>query len=113
MGGGKVSDSQRLSTLTVVVFQPWAPFSTHLWLCFFAFLLFSALVTLLTDSIMDIGDQFEDHEDSDDFDNPTLIGRYIKAVYLNTLGWVSAGPVNNPSSVPARLAALGTAERGL
>eukprot|EP00802_Teleaulax_amphioxeia_P007908 Tamp_07916.p1 GENE.Tamp_07916~~Tamp_07916.p1 ORF type:complete len:713 (+),score=98.31 Tamp_07916:42-2141(+) len=87
--------------------KPWAPFSTTLWLCFFAFLLFSALVTFLTDSVMDIGDEFEDHEDSDDFDNPTLLGRYTKAVYLNTLGWVSAGPVNNPTSVPARLAALG------
>lgn len=62
----------------------------------------------MTDCILDIGDDFEDHEDTDDFENPTTFGMYMKAVHMNLLGWVSGSPTNQPTSVPARIAQLGT-----
>jgi hypothetical protein len=61
----------------------------------------------MTDCVLDIGDVFEDHDDSDDFENPTTVGMYMKALYMNAIGWVSCSPMNQPTSVPGRMAAVG------
>lgn len=76
---------------------------------FFGFLFFTALITLFADSILDVGDKLEAHKDwkADDFENQTLVGRFAKCVYLSFMAYVSGGPLNSPSSVPARLAAVG------
>jgi hypothetical protein len=55
---------------------------------------------------MDLGDVWEPGEEVD-FPNPTLLGRYFKCLYNNTYAYVSGGPQNNPTSVPARLACIG------
>lgn len=87
--------------------RPWLPFSPDLWVCFFAFIAFASFVTFLTDTVFDLGDMYEPGGDAGDFQNPTKIGRYFRALQLNLLGYVGGGPQNNPSSVPGRLAALG------
>lgn len=102
-----MSSASWFNTMFDMLAAPWKPFTFDLWICFFAFIFFTSLVTLLTDGIFDVGDEFEDHEDTDDFENPTAVGMYCKSLYLNFLGYVSCSPMNAPSSVPGRLAALG------
>lgn len=78
-------------------------------MAFFAFLIFTAFVTLLADSILDVGDALDVGKDwkPNDFENDHTVSQFAKCVYLSFMGYVSCGPANTPSSVPARLAAVG------
>ena len=42
-----------------------------------------------------------------DFQNPRWLARWLKAAFLNGLGFVSRTVRSNPQSTPARVAALG------
>jgi hypothetical protein len=99
---------QENTTFWALLQKPWLPFSFDLWLAIVGFICFTSVVTLLTDSILDIGDELENRQPSaDDFENKTLPGQFFKCVYMNSMAQVSGGVQNAPSSVPARLAALG------
>jgi hypothetical protein len=102
-----VEDSNVVDSFGEMLQRPWMPFSSSLWCCFFAFIVFASFVTFLTDTVFDVGDIFEPGREDGDFQNPTKIGRYFRALQLNVLGYVTCGPQNNPSSVPGRLAAIG------
>jgi len=102
-----IADDFLVDSFGEMLGRPWLPFSPELWVCFFGFIAFASFVTFLTDTVFDVGDIYEPGGDPGDFQNPTKIGRYCRALQLNLLGYVAGGPQNNPTSVPGRLAALG------
>ena len=75
----------------------WQPFTAELWGYIIVFVLFiSATVTLITDN----------HNQAD-FVNDRAPSRWMKAAWMNAMGFVSRSIKNNPKSAPARVAAFG------
>ena len=90
-------NTEKPPTLGDILRTPWQPFSSELWgtiVCYV--LVVSAAVTLITDS----GNEH-------DFVSNRLVSRWMKAAWLNSMGFVSRSIKNNPKSTPARVAAFG------
>ena len=84
-------------TAADILRAPWLPFTAELWVVIVCYIvLVSAAVTLITDA-----------GNSGDFDNNRLLARWLKASWLNAMGFVSRSIKNNPKSTPARVAAFG------
>ena len=84
-------------TAADILTKPWLPFTADLWVMIVCYVvLISAAVTLVTDS-----------GNEGDFDNDRFLARWLKASWLNAMGFVSRSIKNNPKSTPARIAAFG------
>eukprot|EP00961_Rhodomonas_salina_P256576 3467086-Rhodomonas_salina.1 len=77
--------------------SPFRPFSAQLWAIILAFLVFNGVVNFLADS----------PDNTDDFDNPHWMARYMKCQYMSVMSYVSAGAGNSPQTIPSRIATLG------
>jgi len=93
-GAGFWMTTERI-TYRDILKKPFAPFDFRLWLLTTGFLLFSALVMLLTDS-----------QNEDDYPNQGFTPRVFKSLYFSFFGCVGGGSANAPLSVPGRLAQL-------
>ena len=90
-------ESPNAPTITDILAKPWLPFTPALWLMIICFVVFvSASVTLITDNA-----------NEGDFGNSRVAARWMKAAWMNAMGFVSRSIKNNPKSTPARVAAFG------
>jgi len=90
-------NTENLPSILDILKTPWQPFTSDLWVIIVLYMIIvSANITMLTDA-----------SNHDDFANTRLMSRWSKAVWLNSMGFVSRSIKNSLKSTPARVAALG------